>query len=166
MVKACCYRPGPTSPRSTLESGTWNADNQLSNVTLNALNAAAGDFFLSIEISPKGKASQGRIVREAGQCKLIRKKLTQDVYDEEREKSCGLYDIFMLYTDTKISDDFTLLDRSGLVNRSCRHSYFGPFSGRAFMALKYSNSEDQKRIKAKTPHPLPEMFVSRAAHLA
>ena len=132
----------------TRNSRTLNADDQLSHVILNGPSASAGDFFLSIETSaqpsPKRKGSQDNIVREAGQCKSIQKKLTQDMYDEEKNKSAGPDDIFMLYTDTKISDDFALPDRSGLVDMSCWRSYFGPFFGRAFMALQYSGS---RRLK-------------------
>ena len=125
----------------TRHSGTLNADAQLSHVTPNGTSAAAGDFSLSIE-SPNGMGSQGKIVREVGQCKLTRKKLTQDAYNAERNKSAGPDDIFMLYTDTEISDDFALPDRSGLVDASCWDSYFGPLSGRASMALQYSGSKD------------------------
>jgi hypothetical protein len=118
----------------------------LSHLILNAPVAAAGDFFFSIktsaERSPNGKDSQGNIVREVGQCKLVQNKLTQDKYDTEREKSAGPDDIFMLYTKTEISDDFALPDRSGLVDASCWDSYFGPFAGRAYMAWRYSGSED------------------------
>ena len=69
---------------------------------------------------------------------MIEKPLTQDLYDAEREKSAGPDDIFMLYTRTKISGDFVLPDRSGLVNKSCWDSYFGLFTGRAYAAWKYS----------------------------
>jgi len=41
------------------------------------------------------------------------------MYDEERNKSARPNDIFMLYTDTKISNDFALPDQSGLVDMSC-----------------------------------------------
>jgi len=131
----------------TRHSGTLNADDQLSHIILNAASAPAGDFFNSIETSaqrsPKRKGSQGNIVREVGQCKLIQKgKLTQDMYDAEREKSAGPDDIFMLYTKTKISDDFALPDRSGLVDASCWDSYFGPFAGRAYMVSRCAVPKD------------------------
>jgi hypothetical protein len=102
-------------------------------------SSLAGDIFFSIETrSPNGKGSQGKIVREVGQCKLIEKPLTQDLYDAEREKSAGPDDIFMLYTRTKVSGDFVLPDRSGFVDKSCWDSYFGLFAGRAYAAWKYS----------------------------
>ena len=127
----------------TQRSGTLNADNH---VILNAPSVRAGDFFLSIETSaqrsPKRKSSQGNIVREVGQCKLVQDKLTQDKYYAERKKSAGPADIFMLYTKTKISDDLALPDRSGLVDASCWDSYFGPFAGRAYMARRDGGSED------------------------
>jgi hypothetical protein len=130
----------------TRHNGTLNADDQLSHVILNAPSAPAGDFFLSIETSAqrslKRKDSQGNIVREVGQCKLIQDKLTQDKYDAEREKSAGPDDIFMLYA--KISDDFALPDRSGLVDASCWDSYFGPFAGRAYMASRYNRVQEVK----------------------
>ena len=124
----------PAEEVVTRNSGTLNADDQLSHVILNAPTASAGDFFLSIETSA---GSQGNIVREVGQCKSIQKNLTPETYDKERNKCAGRDDIFMLYTDTKNSDDFALPDRSGLVDKSCWRSYFGPFFGRAFMALRY-----------------------------
>jgi hypothetical protein len=147
-----------TEEVDTRNRGSLNADDQLSYVILNAPSASAGDFFLSIETSarpsPERKGGQGDIVREAGQCKSIQKKLTRDTYDEERNKSAGPDDIFMLYTDTKISDDFALPDRSGLVDKSCWRSYFGPFFGRAFMALRYSSSRRLKNDQTETPPPL------------
>ena len=85
---------------------------------------------------------------------MVRKKLTQATYNAERNKSAGPDDIFMLYTDTKISDDFALPDRSGLVDKSCWRSYFGPFFGRAFMALRYSGSQRLKNDQTETLHPL------------
>jgi hypothetical protein len=128
----------------TRHSGTLDAGAQLSHLILNAPGAPAGDFFFSIKTSaqwsPNGKDSQGNIVREVGQCKLTDEKLTQDKYDAERGKSAGPDDIFVLYTGTKISGDFTLPDRSGLVDASCWDSYFGPFAGRAYMASRYSGS--------------------------
>jgi hypothetical protein len=50
----------------------------------------------------------------------------------------------MLHTQTEISDDCALPDRSGLVDASCWDSYFGPFAGRAFVALQHSGSEGLK----------------------
>ena len=133
----------------TRHNGTLDAGAQLSHVILNALSAPASDFFFSIKTSaqrsPNGKDSQGNIVREVGQCKFI-EKLTQDMYDAEREKSAGPDDIFMLYTHTEISGDFALPDRSGLVDASCWDSYFGPFSSRACMASRHAVPEDVTKI--------------------
>ena len=127
-----------SAEKVTLNSGTLDAGAQLSHLILNASGAAAGDFFFNIKTSarrfPNGKSSQGNIVREVGQCKLIKTKLTQKKYDAERKKCAGPDDIFMLYTNTKISGDLALPDRSGLVDASCWDSYFGPFAGRAYMA--------------------------------
>jgi hypothetical protein len=120
----------------TKSSGTLNADDPVSYVILNGPSVLAGDFFLSIETpvrwSPKRNCVQAKIVREVGQRKFIRKRLTQAMYDEEREKSAGRDDIFLLYTTTKISDGLKLPDRSGVVDESCWNSYFGPFAGRAY----------------------------------
>ena len=127
----------------TKHNRNLDADTQLSYVILNGASAAAGDFFFSIKIpgqrAPDGKASPDRTVREVGQCKLIqtKTKLTQDTYNTEREKSAGPDDFFILYTSTEISKDCALPDRSGFVDKSCWDSYFGPFSGRAYMASKY-----------------------------
>jgi len=125
----------------TRHSGTLNADAQLSHVILNGTSAAAGDFFLNIEIptqwTPNGRGSLGKVVREVGQCKLVRNNLTKATYDKERNKSAGPDDVFILYTQTKTPDDFALPDRSGVVDESCWDSYFGPFSGRAYIALNH-----------------------------
>jgi hypothetical protein len=130
---------------NTQYNETLGADAQLSHVILNAPGAPAGDFFLSIKTSAQRslneKDSQGNIVLEVGQCKFTGRKLTQDMYDAEREKSAGPDDIFMLYTDSEISGDFALPDRSGLVDASCWDSYFGPFAGRAYMALRHAVPE-------------------------
>jgi hypothetical protein len=66
--------------------------------------------------------------------------LTQATYEAERKKSAGPDDIFMLYTKTEIPNGCALPDRSGLVDASCWDSYFGPFSGRAYMAMQYNSS--------------------------
>jgi len=124
----------------TKYNGTLDASHQLSYVILNAPNAPAGDFFLSIKTLIQ--CTQAKIVREVGQCKLVQKKLTQGMYDKEREKSIRQGDIFMLYTTTEISDDFKLPVRSGIVDSSCWQSYFGPFAGRAFIASRYLNSRN------------------------
>jgi len=133
----------------TKHSGTLNADDQLSHVILNAPSAAAGDFFLSIETSaqrsPNRRGSLSKIVREVGQGKLIRKKLTQAMYKAEREKAAGPNDIFMLYTPTESSDDLALPDRSRLVDKSCWDSYFGPCAGRAYRAWENHGSKGQKK---------------------
>ena len=106
--QAFCKAHQSRKPRATevetKHSGTLDADAQLSHVILNGTSAAAGDFFLSMEIptqrAPDKKASLGKTVHEVGQCKLIPKKLTQAKYDAERKKSAGPDDIFMLYTQT------------------------------------------------------------------
>ena len=117
---------------------------------LNGSSAPAGDFFFSIEIptqrASNGKGGLSQIIREVGQCKLVREKLKEGKYEEEREKSANLDDIFMLYTDTEVSDDFALPDRSGLVDASCWDSYFGPFSSRAYMASRYVVPEGVTKI--------------------
>jgi hypothetical protein len=124
----------------TKNSGTLNANDQLSYVIRNANGAKAGDLFMSIETPAKRfqnrKGSQGDIVREVGQCKLIQGHLTKALYDRERNKAAGQDDIFILYSHTE-SHDFKLPDRSGLVDESCWDSYFGLFAGRAYIASRY-----------------------------
>jgi hypothetical protein len=123
----------------TLHHDTLNADYQLSHATLNGGSAPAGDFFFNIEISGQrssnGKGGQGETIREVGQSKLVKAKLIKGTYEAERKKSAGPDDIFVLYTQTETPEDFALPDRSGLVDKSCWDSYFGPFSGRAYIAL-------------------------------
>src|SRR5881394_4161956 len=85
MVRKYAGKAQSAEEVDTRQSGTLNAEAQLSRVILNGTSAAAGDFFLSIEI-PTQRASLGKIVREVGQCKLVRKKLTQDTYNAERNK--------------------------------------------------------------------------------
>ena len=130
----------PTKEVKTLQKVTLNADAQLTHAILDGKSAPAGDFFLGIEIStqraPSGKGSLYKTVREVGQCKLVQKPLSQKTYDAERIKSVGPDDIFILYTQSKISNGCALPDRSGLVDKSCWDSYFGPFSGRAYIALE------------------------------
>jgi hypothetical protein len=98
------------------------------------LNNKTTSFSFSIEIP-----QDGQVINEVGQCKLIQKDLTQATYATERNKSAGCDDIFMLYTKTG-THDCVLPDRSGLVDASCWDSYFGPFSSRAYIALKHSSS--------------------------
>jgi hypothetical protein len=129
----------------TKHTGTLDTENQLFHVILNAPNAPAGDFFLSIETraqrSPSFGRSQGKIVREVGQCKFIDRKLDEETYIKERDKSAGSEDFFILYTTAKTPDDIALPDRSGLVDESCWMSYFGPLAGRAFIASRHAGSQ-------------------------
>ena len=53
---------------------------------------------------------------------------------------------FILYTTTETSRDFALLDRSGLVDKTCWNSYFGPFAGRALIAPQYVGSQVKKTV--------------------
>ena len=124
----------------TQHSGTLDQDAQaaqLRRVVLNGPSAAAGDFFLSLKLQAPSKT----IIHEVGQCKLVKKKLTQATYNEERNKSASPEDIFILYTKSETSNDFSLPNRSGLVDAPCWDSYFGPFSGRAYMAFNNKSSE-------------------------
>ena len=128
----------------TRHSGTLYAEDQLTHVILNGTSAPAGDFFLSIEIPKQlalNKEGLSEIVREVGQCKLIQKNVNQTTYTAERNKSTGSDDIFILYTQTGILKTWDLPDRSGLVDASCWDSYFGPFSGRAYLAYKKGNNQ-------------------------
>jgi len=135
------YSTQATSAQDVKHIGTLDADKQLFHVILNAPSAPAGDFFLSIQTqSTSFGRFESKIVREVGQCKFIKAKLSKETYTEERNKSAGPDDFFMLYTTTKAPDDMTLPDRSGLVDESCWMSYFGPFAGRAFIASRYVGS--------------------------
>ena len=128
----------------TKHVGTLDADNQLFHVILNAPSASAGDFFLSIQ-TPAQRSTSFRRFRaklcEAGQCKFVKEKLNKETYNEERSKSAGPDDFFILYTTSETSDDIALPDRSGLVDKSCWMSYFGPFASRAFIASRYVDSQ-------------------------
>ena len=124
----------------TKKSGTLGAEDQLSYVILNAPGASAGDIFLSIErpawLTTTNERVRDKIVREVGQCKFVKQNLDQKTYDNERNKSAGPDDFFLLYTTTKTPDDLALPNLSGLVDESCWDSYFGPFAGRAFIASR------------------------------
>jgi len=127
----------------TTHDGTLDTDDQLLYVILNAPSASAGDFFLSIWTSvrrPRGFESE--TVREVGQCKFVKAKLNKETYTEERNKSAGRDDFFMLYTQTESLDDMVLPDRSGLVDKSCWMSYFGPFAGRAYIASRRGTRDE------------------------
>ena len=144
------YSTKATSAKDVMAKylGTLDVDNQLFHVILNAPNASAGDFFLSIQ-TPAGRSTpfrrfQSKIVREVGQCKFVKDKLKMETYTEEREKSIGPDDFFMLYTTTKAPDDIALPDRSGLVDESCWMSYFGPLAGRAYIASRYVSSQAEE----------------------
>jgi len=112
----------------TENNGNLKADAQLSHLIINGNSAQAGDFFFSIETPPEGK-----IVREIGQCKLIQNTLSKKEYDQERKKSAGPDDIFIVYAPKGISRDVTLPDRCGIVDSFCWDNYFGPFSSRAYL---------------------------------
>jgi hypothetical protein len=107
----------------TRHSGTLDPDAQLRRV-----------FFLSLKLQAPSKT----IIHEIGQCKLVKKKLTQATYNEERKNSASPEDIFILYTNSEASNDFPLPNRFGLVDAPCWDSYFGPFAGRAYMTLRSS----------------------------
>jgi len=124
----------------TNHGGNLGAEAQLSHVS-----AKAGDFFLSLKT-----LKEGQIVREVGQCKLIKEKLSMEEYNVERAKSAGKDDFFLLYTPTEVSGDIALPDRCGIVDHDCWDEYFGPFAGRAFLASRYSI----KGQIIETPHQL------------
>jgi len=120
----------------TKHNGTLNAQYQLYHVILNGQSASAGDFFLSVQ-TPTRQFTPScpfrcEIVREVGQSKFVKEKLNQKTYNEERNKSAGPADFFILYTTAETPDNIALPDRSGLVDKSSWNSYFGPFAGRAF----------------------------------
>jgi hypothetical protein len=132
----------------TKHDGTLDARYQLYNVIHNGSSAPAGDFFLSIQTPARqftpSSPFHHEIVREVGQSKFVGGKLKRETYDEERKKSAGRADFFILYTTAETPDDITLPDRSGLVDRSSWDSYFGPFAGRAFRAFRVSRSQDEE----------------------
>jgi len=117
----------------TKNNGNLKTDAQLSHLFVNA-----GDIFISIETP-----SEGKIVREIGQCKFIQNTLSNKDYDQERKKSAGPDDIFIVYSPKGISHDVTLPDRCGIVDDSCWKNYFGPFSGRAYLSWE-SGSKKRK----------------------
>jgi hypothetical protein len=129
----------------TKHDGTLNTEYQLHRVTLNGHSASAGHFFLRIQTLvrqfPLSWPSQNEIVREVGRCKFVKEKLDEKTYNEERNKSAGPADFFILYTTAETPDDIALPDRSGLVDKSSWNSYFGPFAGRAFIASQYASSQ-------------------------
>ena len=132
----------------TKHIGTLDTDNQLFYVILNAPSAPAGDFFLSIRTPAHRSTSKGFrsvIVREVGQCKFVKEKLKKETYNQERSKSAGPDDFFVLYTTDETADDIVLPNRSGLVDESSWKSYFGPFAGRAFIASRYASSQVEER---------------------
>lgn len=129
----------------TKHDGTLDAEYQLYHVILNGQSASAGDFFLSVQTPARqftpSWSFRCEIVREVGQSKLVKEKLNQETYNEERNKSAGPADFFILYTTAETPDDIALPDRSGLVDKSSWNSYFGPFAGRAF---RYARSQDEE----------------------
>ena len=129
----------PAKKVETEHNGILNADAQLSHAIINGNSAQAGDFFLSIQTPPASK-----IVREIGQCKFIQKKLSKKDYDDERKKSAGEDDIFIVYAPKGVSSDVELQDRCGIVDDSRWKEYFGPFTGRAYLSLESSSSKKRK----------------------
>jgi hypothetical protein len=142
-IHQCGTKSISTQDVVTKRTGTLNRGKQLFHIILNGSSAPAGDFFLSIQTAapPSFRLPQNKIVREVGQCKFINGKLDKKKYNEERNKSAGEDDFFILYTTTETSDEIALPDRSGLVDESCWMSYFGPFAGRAFIASRYASSQ-------------------------
>jgi hypothetical protein len=129
----------------TKHDETLDAEYQLYNVILNGQSASAGDFFLSVQTPARQFTSSSRfrreIVREVGQCKFVKEKLNQATFNEERNKSAGPADFFMLYTTAETPDDIALPDRSGIVDKSSWNTYFGPFAGRAFWYAHYPEEQ-------------------------
>lgn len=99
-------------------------------IFLNGAGAPAGDAFLGLKGSSKLK-------REVHQYKLLQKEVTSDSIAEEREKSAGDDDLFLLFSvqDSKVSsEDLQPFSPCGLVDGRGFKQYYGPFAGRAFYA--------------------------------
>ncbi|CAI2187981.1 9216_t:CDS:2, partial [Funneliformis geosporum] len=93
---------------------------------INGGSAPHGDSFLSLDQSRKNNPNE---VHQAKKWKTSR--INRKLYYDEREKSAGDRDFFILFT-TGESDNFDLPENSGIVDKSNWNNYFGPFAGRAY----------------------------------
>ena len=100
-------------------------------MVLNGGSAPAGDAFLGLHIDTPSK-----VIHEVQQYKLIKEAVTQKMFDAELIKSVNPgVDLFLLFT-AKESKIQVLPPRSGIVDASNFRDYYGPFAGRAFIALR------------------------------
>ncbi|CAB5363761.1 unnamed protein product [Rhizophagus irregularis] len=97
---------------------------------INGSNARAGDSFCPIYF-----ATSPQLHIESQQCKLVKETVSQQKFNEEREKASDKDDIFILYTHAPSSVEI-LPPLSAIVDHDCWKSYFGPFVGRAFLLVK------------------------------
>lgn len=78
-------------------------------------------------------------IHEVQQYKLVHDVVTPTLFEAERDKSIApSRDFFLVFTATtssKIQSDALPL-RSGIIDKTCFDSYYGPFAGRAFLCAE------------------------------
>ncbi|CAB4423970.1 unnamed protein product [Rhizophagus irregularis] len=95
---------------------------------INGGSAPHGDSFLGLDQSRKDNVNPNE-VHQTKKWKVA--KITKKLYYDERKKSAGDKDFFILFTTSK-TEDFDIPMNSGIVDESNWNDYFGPFSGRAY----------------------------------
>lgn len=105
---------------------------------MNAANAPAGNFFVGLQ-APDGLPTGS----EVSQCKLYTadQKATNDLFQREYDKSVSGRDFFMFIT-TAESEEFPLLENSGIVHAGNWFAYYGPWANRLFMFHRVFVSDD------------------------
>ncbi|KAI8595850.1 hypothetical protein EDD21DRAFT_420235 [Dissophora ornata] len=95
-------------------------------IILNATSAPSCDAFLSLD--------SAFVSNEVHQSKFYtgNSTINQQTYNNERAKAASTKDLFILFT-TQATQNITLPDYSGIVDRACWYSYFRPFATRAYI---------------------------------
>jgi hypothetical protein len=116
--------------------------NDAAHMVRNGVSAPGGNAFLGLVVSTPSPLTPYTLIHEVQQYKLVRTAVTQKMFDAEYEKSVKAgTDLFLLFTAVKERNVSTPKARSGLVDATCFRDYYGPFAGRAFVALHLDDAK-------------------------
>ncbi|EGZ28919.1 hypothetical protein PHYSODRAFT_440456, partial [Phytophthora sojae] len=72
---------------------------------------------------------------EVIQCKYVKRKINETLFFQERAKAVGDSDVFLLITSVRLTTQFSLPPRCGVVSYDEFREYFGPYASRAFRSF-------------------------------
>lgn len=95
-------------------------------IIINAAGAESGDSFCPIK-----RVGIELLKTETHQCKLVKKAITQEIFNNEYEKATSPGDTFILYTLAP-SENLKLRPMSAIISKDNWEEYFGSFARRCY----------------------------------